>query len=331
MKKVILLAGLMVPVLAFWSCAEKPVKASFEDTYGVWADAGTEMVRTAKFCILYEKTDDNKLKAVFQTIAHSGDTVIFDDRGVAVFDSTSRKISFMAKDLLNGEDTLVNIDSAGPVMLNHTVCLPEKISDRLMLTAGGHTVEEYLPGEKKLRIYDADGNRRELTLVEKIVISAPYDLPEATADSIGICLHMWDLGAVPDKHPEGYVTGVEINTNKHAYIFYYGNMVYCRAARIRSDNNGTVFVQNIRMMYKPGEFTAAMPENNLAETQQDVVIVDSLFDPKECVFAEDGIYWSLKSFVKDTIIINGCGQEYVKVRKSRDDPDKLEWYEYRPY
>jgi len=330
MGKGFLLAGLVVLTLIFSNCEKQSTTAAFEETYGVWADENSEMVRTSKFCVLYERMGE-KLKASFQTISHNGDTVVFDDRGTAVFDSTRREIIIKSKDLLSGEELLVDNDSAGTIELNNTTCLLEKKPDRLILTAGNQTVEEYLPGEKKLRLLKPDGTWRELALVEKLDISQPYDMPEATADSIGACLQQWELGATAIRHPEGYVTGVAVNTNRHSYIFYFANMVYCRAARIRSDNHGTVFAQNIRMMFKTNEFTASMPENNLAETREDVIIVDSLFDPKICIFAEDGIYWSLKAFDENMITLNGCGEDYFRKRKKSDAEDVLEWFEYRAY
>ncbi|MBN1211629.1 MAG: hypothetical protein JXA92_03550 [candidate division Zixibacteria bacterium] len=330
MGKRFLFPELIFAALLFSACEKQPTTTAFEDTYGVWADDSCEMVRTSRFCILYERAGEN-LIATLTTISHIGDTVIFDDRGAIVFDSTQKKIIIKSKDLLRGEELLVDNDSAGIIALSNTVCLLEKKPDRLLLTVDNLAVEEYLPGENKLRLFRADGTRRELTLVEKLDVCRPYDMPETTADSIGICLQLWELGSKAVRHPEGYVTGVEINTNRHSYIFYFANMVYCRAARIRSDNNGTVFAQNIRMMFKPDEFTASMPPDNLAETRQEVIIVDSLFDPKVCIFAEDGIYWSLKAFDDSVITINGCGQDYVKKRKSREDPDLLEWFEYQPY
>lgn len=330
MGKGFLLAGLVVLTLISCTCEKQKTAISFEDTFGVWADENSEMVRTSKFCIIYERQGD-KLKATFMTISQNGDTVVFDDRGAAVFDSTKEEIIIKSKDLLSGEEVLVDIDSAGTIELNNTVCHLEKKPDRLVLTVNNQTVEEYLPGEKKLRLLNHDGVWRKLTLVEKLEICQPYDMPEAAAESIGACLQQWELGTMAIRNPEGYVTGITVNTNRHSYVFYFANMVYCRTARIRSDNHGTVFAQNIRMMFKPGEFTASMPENNLAETREDVIIVDSLFDPKVCIFAKDGIYWSLKAFDENMITLNGCGEDYFRKRKKSDTEDVLEWFEYRTY
>lgn len=157
-------------------------------------------------------------------------------------------------------------------------------------------------------------------------------MPAAAGDNIGECLQRWQLGTGFEKHPEGYITGITINTNHHTYIFYFtDNMIYCRAARIRHDNNGSLFAQNIRMMFNNREFTANMPVDNLAETSAILNIVDSLFDPKICVFADTGIYWSVKEISPDRITQNGCGQEYFIERRDRDAEAILEWFEYHAY
>ena len=62
---------------------------------------------------------------------------------------------------------------------------------------------------------------------------------------------------------------IEIGTNKHFYIFtMMPNILYCRAAYIRHNNNGSVFAQNIRLMINDntGEKAAEMGDNNLKIT-----------------------------------------------------------------
>jgi hypothetical protein len=136
----------------------------------------------------------------------------------------------------------------------------------------------------------------------------------------------------------GNVKTIEIFTNRHSYVFTFNRrgddiMVYCRAARIRSNNNGTVFDQNIRLMMNRGNFTAFMEPDNFAVSGQDIVIQDSLFTPNACYYgkAGTGIYWSVKSFNDTLITLNGCGQDYLYTRPHPDSQRMLEWFEFAEY
>jgi len=303
----------------------------FEDTYGVWADAETELVRTGRFSIIFEKRGEFEVSAL-STISYMNDSVIIDKRGEAVFDTAHKAIHIKMRDLLKGDSLLVEHDSLGMIELSRNVCAVEKIKNRLVLKVNGDVIEEYYPVEDRLYLVRPDGTRRELERVEKLTLAEAYDMPTAKAENIGECLQRWQLGTGFQKHEEGFITGITVNTNRHSYIFYYtDNMIYCRAARLRHNNNGSLFAQNIRMMYNNREFTASMPENNLTETSAEVEIVDSLFDPKICVFAENGIYWSVKDYTSDEITLNGCGQEYFIKRHDRDSNEILEWFEYDEY
>jgi hypothetical protein len=111
------------------------------------------------------------------------------------------------------------------------------------------------------------------------------------------------------------------------------NMLYCRAARIRHNNHGSVFAQNIRLMINAnsGEKTAEMEADNLEISAADVEIDNSLFKPDVCSFEKDGIYWSLVTYTPDEIQLNGCGEIYTYSRPTADDKTVVEWFVYKKY
>ncbi|MBL7108297.1 MAG: hypothetical protein ISS38_03270 [Candidatus Cloacimonetes bacterium] len=171
--------------------------------------------------------------------------------------------------------------------------------------------------------------------IEKIQVIDFESKIKATQDSIGMCLTEWGLGSgyLEDDNELNFTT--EIHTNKHSYIFTLTNwnndkILYCRAAKIKSNNKGSVFVQNIRLMRNSNEFTARMAENNLIASKENIVIKNQLFDPDKCVFINGGeeIYWSLKDFSQDEIILNGCAGEEYKYSRPKTENDDYEYFKY---
>ncbi|MCX6827166.1 MAG: hypothetical protein NTV06_07880 [candidate division Zixibacteria bacterium] len=331
-----ILAGLIVALVVISGCsskktAGKDVKMGIENFYGVWANENCELIRTARYSLLFER-QKNKITVCLERFDIKNDTIIFDTRGMAIFDTTKKQVDIKAKDLIAGDELLVDSDSSRTIELPKHPCTIENRHDKLTIQCEGGKREELSIKSKNLKLKTSSGTWQELKLIEKIRPTSPYEMPAVSKDNIGICLQSWSLGTVFNRNNDQYVVGVTINTNRHAYVFYFNGMIYCRAARIRSNNNGSVFAQNIRLMSKTGEFTAYMPDNNLLVTEKSVAINDSVFNPKMCIFANADIYWSLKSFGENSIILNGCGgEDYHYERPRQDSSQLLEWFAYEEY
>lgn len=172
-----------------------------------------------------------------------------------------------------------------------------------------------------------------LEKVEDIATVEPYKMDECLSSSeVGKCLQQWRLGSsygIFDNIPV-----CEINTNRHMFIYMVNpSMVYIRAAAARNNNRGTLFFQNIRMMKNrnTGEYTMHIMPDNLAFARDDLEIDNSKFQPDKCTFSPDGgIYWSLISFDKGCILLNGCGETY-RVPRPQNANQLLEWIQYQPY
>lgn len=172
-----------------------------------------------------------------------------------------------------------------------------------------------------------------LKKVEDIETVKPYEMKKCeSAFDVGECLQEWQMGVAYGNN-DG-MPYCEVNTNRHMFVYLINpNMVYIRAAAARSNNNGTLFFQNIRMMKNKntGEFTSEIYQNNLSILQNDLKIDNSKFQPNTCTFNPDGgIYWSLISFSSDVIELNGCGDKYTFTRQTVDSNMK-EWIKYVPY
>ena len=173
----------------------------------------------------------------------------------------------------------------------------------------------------------------QLMKVEDIDITQPYDMPYATDKwQIGRCLQEWQLGTVVETSGNDIV--VMVGTNRNSFMYdITGGMVYLRAAALLHCNEGSLFIQNIRMMKNPNtkersniffydshEFLTHLPR-----------IDKSKFKPEQCVFAGDGfIYWSYQSHTPNEIKLNGCGETYTYKRTQKGTPGLIEWIKYEP-
>lgn len=183
---------------------------------------------------------------------------------------------------------------------------------------------------------EADGNSisvngEQLRLIENINVVKPYKLWEATSFNIADCLQQWQLGTRVVML-DGDYCHVMIDTNKNSFMYMISpQMSYIRAASLRHTDNGSVFLQNIRMMknMNTGEYTHYSAPDNYRLLKNLPEIDASKFNPNACTFSNEGIYWSLVSHEPHRIILNGCGEEYIYEPATEDD-DILEWFEFVP-
>lgn len=173
-----------------------------------------------------------------------------------------------------------------------------------------------------------------LKKVESIDITQPYDMPQAaTKLDIGRCLQEWQLGTVIETSGKDVL--VMVGTNRNSFMYNVGGgMVYLRAAAMLQCNEGSLFIQNIRMMKNPntGERSNIFFYDSHEFLTNLPAIDISKFDPTRCVFAGDMfIYWSYLSHTPDEIKLNGCDETYTFSRPRKDEPGLIEWIKYKPY
>ena len=229
----------------------------------------------------------------------------------------------------NGDTTtslLQRMDATDTVLLGKTVFTPDSVLMQYVHRPG--EARQYAdPGavqpDGRLRIV-VEGRERMLEKIESFAVSAPYEMLKASPLEIGSCIQQWSLGT--RCRCENGSISFEAGTNRHSYTFNIEpGFVYCRAARLRFNERGGLLAQNIRMMANAREHTAYMAPDNRAESAEPLKIDDSKFSPDQCVFDEDGIYWSFIRFEGDTAVIHGCGELYRFARPAIDDPDQTEW------
>lgn len=129
-------------------------------------------------------------------------------------------------------------------------------------------------------------------------------IPEITDDNIGDCLRLWNIGLkeeIIDLNGVPTFIGITVNTEKHMYIFEMTpDSIYCRAARYTATNKGVVFNQNFRQ----GIEAYMVEDNNIAG--QPLLINEEIFSTDSCIWNDRSVYWSVKSYDSNCVILNGC-------------------------
>ena len=336
MKKWILCFCCLVLMMSSCTKSQPEQILDFTQFYGVWASKDIELVRTAKFSLIFYRIDDVITSVLYRTEVE-GNFVTFNARAMAQFDNSDESIALKAKDLLEGEDVIIRHDDEILPDLNKRQCRLESSLDKLFIKSGKDTLEELDTKTRTLKIRLSDGLWHTLKLIENLEVTEPYDMRrEVTKTNLGECIQLWQLGSSFWKDENGTFWAFHLGTNKHLYTFTMNKgFLYCRAARIRSNSNGSVFSQNIRLVGRGNAldtgFIGFMAEDNLAKAGTDVIIDDSKFDATCGIAYDVDIYWSLKSIEDNLIRLNGCDQEYVRTPAKLDSLLMLEWIVYVPY
>ncbi|MCX6221450.1 MAG: hypothetical protein NTZ69_10715 [Bacteroidia bacterium] len=246
---------------------------------------------------------------------------------------TRNSILFFERNKNTISATLIKYENSTKGLICHQIgrvsVIGNKIVSKYINTKLDSLIEESSIGtltNQQLNIY-SNGNKQVLSNIEKIKIVEPYEMLDAEKDNIGLCLCQWRLGTRASYDND--ILYFESQTNKHSYVFFIkGDYIYCRAARIRSNNNGTLFSQNIRLMFNPKEQTGQMSPENLKISSKDLIIDNSKFDTTKCYFDSEGIYWSLIRFNKDSIFLNGCGEKYFFTKDKTVLSGITDWFKF---
>ena len=333
--RIIILTGLLSIMMCSALYAEEQEGINWDYFHGVWANENCELIRTANYSLLFER-DGTIISSNLQRVTVEGTRINFDTRAKAVYNNSDSTVTLKAKDLFEKDEVIIQHPISNELLLTNKSYSIKKESGKLLLLENDHLVEELDFKSKKLRMKLADNRWETLFLIEKIEMSEPYDMPKnVTKDNIGQQVQEWQLGT-SYWYPDSVYWKVDICTNKHLYTFTMNNdFLYFRAARIRSNNQGSVFSQNIRLVVR-GEkrnerYVGYMAEDNLKASGTELEIDNSKFN-SQCGIAYDvDIYWSLNSFKDGEILLNGCYQIYSRNPVNKDDDRMLEWIAFKRY
>ncbi len=322
--------------LGTFALSAEQLNRAWDHFQGVWANKDCELVRTAGYSLLFER-DGSTLSAALQKISAAKDRIQLNTRAMTVFDNSDESVALKAKDLFDSEKIIIQHPPDNELNLTNETYLIQKTDGKIMLLENGHLREELDIESGRLKMKRTDGRWKILTKIEDIAMTEPYDMPvDVTQDNVGKRIQEWQLGTRFWKAPDSVFWKIDIGTNRHLYTFTMNdNFLYCRAARIRSNNNGTVFSQNIRLVARGKTrdqgYISYMAADNLEKAGSELEIDNTKFD-SACGIAYDiDIYWSLHSFKEGEIKVNGCDQVYERRPSSKNDADMLEWIAFMKY
>lgn len=309
---------------------------AWEHFQGVWANKDCELVRTAGYSLLFER-DGSTLSAALQKVSATKNQINLNTRAKTVFDNSDESVTLKAKGLFDSQKIIIQHPPANECKLTDKNYSIEKTDGKVMLLENGQLREELDIEAGRLKMKRPDGRWQTLTKIEAITMTKPYNMPvDVTQDNVGKRIQEWQLGTRYWKDPDSVFWKIDIGTNQHLYTFTMNdNFLYCRAARIRSNNQGTVFSQNIRLVAR-GEnrnhgYIGYMAPDNLEKAGSELDIDNTKFD-SACGIAYDiDIYWSLHSYAEGEIKVNGCDQVYERRPSSKNDADMLEWITFKGY
>ena len=264
---------------------------------GVWANKDCELLRTDKFVLFFERSE-NEISATLQQIEKSDNKIKCKLIGKVIFKDSVVSYKYFNPNI----DSLIDENTIGIVKDNGQIEIKSK-------------------------------KTQTLDLIEKIKVVDSYDMLKVNEKNIGLCLEQWILGTTMEVDKKNNSITFEAGTNKHNYCFVLNDgFIYCRASRRRSNINGTLGSQNIRLMANTREQTKYMKEDNLKFSSSVLKVNDKKFNKEKCYSDEDGNYWTIKSFVKDTIYLNGCGGDIYKiVRNDKTSTRIFDWVEFEKY
>lgn len=262
-----------------------------QNEFGVWANENCEVLRTKEHCLFFERIDSFFVIKYFHFI-EKNNKINCTSYGEIHFLDTAVKY----KRIEYSFDSILNKVSIGEL----------------------NNLTFQIIGKKEIQ---------NLSLVERISIVEPYEMKFASKESIGKQLQEWMLGIRLEAKKEKDLFRFSAGTNMHSFMFDIQNgFVYCRAARIKSTNQGTLFAQNIRL-YNDGKYKdAIMKKNNYEEAIRQLVVNEKLFNPYACVYDANGFYWSLIRYDVNQIVLNGCNGEYIFYRQGIESNQLLEWF-----
>ena len=296
------------------------IKSEITKIFGVWANKNSELVITSKLILLYQRKGLDYLSKI-QTYKITDNQFELFTKAVSLFSKSNEKAicKYFNKTRRKWIESGDKLDLQIPTQ--NKIFSIINSNNSLFILNGNETFLEF-DKINNILIYKSDFSKETaFEQIEKIQVCKFQIGEKATQNTIGKCLTEWKLGASYFENNKNNDFTAQVITNKHSYIFTStkwkdNKILYCRSARIKSNNEGSVFAQNIRLMKNNKDFTARMVEDNLKVSRKNIIINNRLFDAKKCVFIDGGeeIYWSLKEFSEDEIILNGCGEEYKFTR-----------------
>ncbi len=154
---------------------------------------------------------------------------------------------------------------------------------------------------------------------DTIQISEPYEMPCVSEKGIECCLKQWRMGTFYINHSQDGMQ-FQMVTNKLEYIFMIRNEncnIYCGASINIPCEEGLFGRGQYFRIRNYGDNSQPFCQFgcNLGKAITLVKTPVFICESGTCTTTEQGIYWPVKRFNDNEIVLNGCGgEEYVYTR-----------------
>lgn len=160
----------------------------------------------------------------------------------------------------------------------------------------------------------------QLKKIDSINIVEPYEMATVDEKGIGFCLKQWRMGTSYDVYPNGFT--FQMVTNKLEYVFSIQNdncNIYCGASVNVSDDNGMFGSVQYFRFRNLGDNSAPFCGFicDLGKSITVPTIPETACKSGACSITNKGLYWPVKRFTNDEIVLHGCGgDEYIYRRNN---------------
>lgn len=158
-------------------------------------------------------------------------------------------------------------------------------------------------------------NVSELEKIDTIEITEPYSMPAVSEEGIANCLKQWRMGSVYRPIYDGML--FQMVTNKIEYVFSIQNSecnIYCGASvNIPYDEGMFGGGQYFRIRnYADNSAPYCRFECRLGMPIDQKEVKKIQCESGKCTTTPDGLYWPLKRYDDNEIVLSGCGgDEYI--------------------
>lgn len=302
----------------------------FKEVYGIWSNIDTEIAISKKQILVFERCINKSRIRVYEILENN--TVKDNSQVSAVFGiKVKANIEFCesgkAGIIYNNHDKIekwgdeITYDCS----FDEQECIVKEVDDGFLLSRDSEII--FMFKNNKVIIRSLFSGLQELQLLEKITICEFKKGETANPENIGYCLKSWELMSFNMIMKIGFICFVRTNERLLSIQFINSDdkqLLYCRTGNYKYSNKGTVSRIGIRLLKETKKFSYRLPKDIFAHNNKQIKIDEQKFS-EEC-FVHDKkeriLYWSLKSFTEDQIVLNGCSGDYYKYnRPSMEAPN----------
>lgn len=167
---------------------------------------------------------------------------------------------------------------------------------------------------------------------DSIVLTDPYEMATVENKGIEYCLKQWRMGTSFARYPNGFT--FLMATNKIEYVF-----------TLQTDNCDIYCGASVNIPFEKGLFGGRQyfRLRNFGDNSEpfcgffchlgnDITVPtvpEMTCDANACIVTDNGIFWTVKRYSNDEIILHGCGDDEYVYRRQDEKSEYFRWNEQK--